>query len=257
MALENIAQIESALKLEVGTLVNALASEEAVTVAIPELVILTKAEDAIKSNNLKQAGVEVAVKNARESLGLSFEGKTIDNLLTAFKNTIATTTTPDAKVTELQTDVDKLRNNLQVKETEYNGLLNDFNGYKFQQTIDTSLNEVIKGETIIPKSDVANLFKLTYKIENVDGVNIVKQNGEVLKNPTTLSPLSIAEVAQTFVTTYLKPVEGGRADTSTKPPTKGTMELFNAEMKASGINEGTLPYQAEMAKRIADKTLTF
>jgi hypothetical protein len=62
-------------------------------------------------NNGKTKGVEIAVKDAKEKLGLEFSGKTVDGLIEAANKKALedAKVSPDKKVLELQRDIDTLK----------------------------------------------------------------------------------------------------------------------------------------------------
>ena len=88
MAVENIEQIEQSFGLEKGKLAEMMASEETHKIDIDNFVIKPKSDYDALINNLKKesgnAALEIAIKNARNELGLDFQGKTMENLLKAY-----------------------------------------------------------------------------------------------------------------------------------------------------------------------------
>mgnify|MGYP003613648543 FL=1 len=69
-----------------------------------------------------------------------------------------------------------------------------------------------------------------------------------------MSPISVEQWTKSFVTPYLKPIEGGAGKTDDVPPAKaGSLELFEREAEKQGWN--AMQKNSEMMKRIKDGTL--
>lgn len=267
MPLTNISDIEKALKLEEGTLSNAISSEEEVKIELPQNLIIRTAEEVeTRENNLKkeqkQAGIEIAVKNARNELGLEFEGKTIENLLNAYaeKKINDAKIDPNKKVEALTQDMEKLRANLKAKEDEVNNLTQTMNSFKNQTIIDSEINKafskVTEGvKTTLPIDDLKDLFVLRNKIELNDGKPVITKDGQPLKDQTTLEPLGIVNIASEFIKSYVTVDDGKGGGDTGGTPSKGSYESFENEMSSSGVRVGSEQFNNEMTKRINDGTL--
>lgn len=263
MAIENLKDLEEKLKLPDGTLKAAIDNTENVKIAIPELLVFTKDEDATRVQNLKNeaktAGVEIAIKEARTSLGLDFQGKTMENLLNAHKEKVVKEAgiAPDAKVTELTKDNGLLKENLNTLQGQFDTFKTSVGLEKQQNEINNHVLSKIPANITIDKGDMLTLFNSRFQTEKtVDGKIVFKKDGAVLKNTTTLDPLSAEEVLSTFVTPYLKKPEGGAGGVDDPGNNKpGSLAAFEKEMKDKGVNSGSLEFNQEMAKRITNKTL--
>jgi len=92
MAIENLEQLEKSVGLEPGKLAEMISSEDTHKLDLDNLIISNKNDYDARLENIKKetktAAVEIAVKNARNELGLEFEGKTMENLLNNFKSKI-------------------------------------------------------------------------------------------------------------------------------------------------------------------------
>jgi hypothetical protein len=133
---EAIQKIATFLKIKDTDLETAIKDEKEVDISIPEkLSTFTDDEvQTLKTNEYKsgkEAGVEMAVKDAKEKLGLNFTGKSIDGLVEAAtkKALDDAKIAPDAKVEELQTKITTLQGTvkeyetkLAEKETEVSGI---------------------------------------------------------------------------------------------------------------------------------------
>jgi len=93
MPIENMTEMETVLGLAEGTLQEAIASDDATKIEIPQgkfidtdtHVIRTKEDqDTFLKNTreeAKKAGLEQAIKEMRNELGYSFEGKTLKSCI--------------------------------------------------------------------------------------------------------------------------------------------------------------------------------
>lgn len=263
MAIENLKELESSLKLKEGTLTAAIENEEAVKINIESLLIRTIEEDETRTANLKTeyhtAGREIAIKTAREDYGLDFQGKNMENLMSAIKTKVLAEANvePSAKIKELTADNEALKLNITGLQTEVNDSKLLFAKQTTQRSIDNMIHGAIQGDLTISKDDAALLFKNKFGTElNEGGKLLISQNGEVMKNQTTLDPVGITDVMSNFLSTYTKKVEGGAGGgDQTGGGKEGTMEAFNKEMVNAGITIGSEPYNQESSKRIMAGTL--
>ena len=113
---EDLAKIAEITKIPVADLEKAIAEKDEVALTLPDgLVTYTPAElTQLKANeykNGKAAGVEMAVKETREELGLDFQGKTIKGLLEAHEKKVLADAKiePEKKVTELTEQIATLK----------------------------------------------------------------------------------------------------------------------------------------------------
>jgi hypothetical protein len=269
--IENINQVESSLGLAEGTLQEAIASEDAKTIEIPvgkfidteKHVIRTTEEHETYLGNIreesKKAGLEIAVKGARTDLNYDFEGKTLENLLKAHGDSVlkGANIEPSAKLEELTGDMDKLKAINLGLEDKYKTLVSESHEKDNRRKIDGSILDSMTGEFTLPKNQLSTLFKAEYQVVEEDGKQLVKQNGETLKNDSTLDPLSLSDIMPKFLEQFAKKATGGAGGGDTTDPGKaGSMEAFIKEMNDKGVSSGSEAFNIEMGKRISDKTLT-
>lgn len=262
--IENLTDLEKSLHLPDGSLDKAIKSADAVKIVLPELIILTKSDDDARINNLKTefktAGLEIGVKEARTKYGLDFTGKTIDNFAEALKTKILSEAKiePDKKVTEITNDLNIMRSNFDKATKDFNDLKVSFIAKENERKINDSVFSKIPENTTITKEDIATIFKSKYKMDLADNGSIVFKNGgdEILKNQTTLNPLTMDEVMTQFISPYIKPASGGAgAGDAAGAGKAGTLEAFGKEMIDKGVKENTQAFNLEMSKRIKDGTL--
>ena len=263
MAIENLSVIEKTLQLPEGTLSKAIESTDSVNVELPELEVFKKDEYNARIENLKgtfqKQGQDFFLKDAKEKLGLEFEGKTLDKFAEAFQNKILKDAKiePELKVKELSTDLEKLRANLAEKDSMIANIENSYKQKEQKRFIKDTLLSKINIETSIPKEDVLTILQSKYEIDIENDSLIFKQNGEVLKNDKTLNPLGIDDVFNSFLPTYAKEPTGGKGGSDKAGNHKaGSLDAFIAEMQKQGITMSSTEFNLEMSKRISNKTLT-
>ena len=106
------------------------------------------------------------------------------------------------------------------------------------KTFDWSL---IPENIVLPKEDMMLIAKnkLSFDVDEQNRL-LVKKNGEVLKNPTTLDPIAPKEAIQSFFNEnpqYIKSVDGGRgAGDSGSGSGKTTVEQFIEQKAKEGIS---------------------
>ena len=263
---EQIKALEQKLHLEDGTLANAISSEEEVNIDLPELTIRTAEQEEQYATNLrseaKTAGVEMAIKGVRNDLGLDFQGKTMDNLLEAHKAKVLADAKselgePDKKITELQKDLDTVRQNLQAKTTELENVQAGIQKERDQMAIDQKILSAMPKNLTLSQDDALLLFKNKHSIEKTDNSLVISRDGQQLKDKTTASPLSLDAVLTDWSTPYMQKPAGGSGGSDEGGTLKaGTLEAFTKEMGDKGVKPGSEAYNLEMNKRISEKTLT-
>lgn len=270
--IKNVTALEKMLKLEAGTLQQAIESQEEVEVSIPELVVRTKEEQSTYESNLDSErkakyddGVEVGekrgVKSAMEKFGINLDekAKTVDNFAEAFKAKIIEETgkEPSQKIQELQNDNEKLRTNYTALESDFNTFKQDVTLKQQAATIDKAVNEAIPDNNLlIGKDEISLIFKNRFDLNLNESGNLeIKKDGEVLKNTTTLNPLGVTDVMNDFIKPYVKVPEGGTGEGDKIGDKKSSYDSFVTEMGNKGIREGSAEFQREANQRQKDGTL--
>jgi len=264
MALENIQELEQTFGLEEGKLKEMITSEDNHKIDLEPYVISKKEDYESRLENIKKeskvAAVEIAIKNARNELGLDFQGKTMENLLESFKAKVEADSKiePNQKVSELQKDLDTLRKANGDWEGKFNDLQGTYKQKEQQRTINNTLLKAIPDNTTIPKEDVLAILRAKYDFSiGDDGFEIAK-DGVVQKNTTTLNKLTPKEFMTDVINPYLKKPDGGAGGSDSSNDGKETsLELFTKKMADKGISVGSEKYNQEMSLAISNKTLTF
>jgi hypothetical protein len=225
-----------------------------------DVVIRTAEEEVSFSNNIKneakQAGLEIAIKEARNKLGLDFQGKTIDNLLKAYETKVLN----DAQIEpaeQLKSITQKLTEKEQALQNAL-GLVNEkehpLNSFKKETVINQTLDSFLPEKTILPKDDMKLIIrnKLSFDLDDSGKIIALDSFGNVLKNPTTADPRSAKEVLDDFFRTnpnYINAQHGGSGGDDSKPKGgKISLDDFIKSQKESGI----APNSAEFNQKLAE-----
>lgn len=237
-----------------------------------DLVIRSIDEDeTFKTNitNQSQAvGIEIGRKNLLKGLGIETEGgvhKDDTKALETLNNFISSKVSselesakiePNKKVQELTKDIDILKQNLSNIQKEKEEVLNQFTGYKKQQSIHNALSSSIPDNITLPKDDMLLLLSNKIKTDvNENGqVFAIGPDGQPIKNPTTLEVKPINEVVTDFFNqnkAYLKGSSGGAggSDSSGSKGSQKNLETFIAEMREKGIAPNSPQFNNELKKQ--------
>lgn len=262
MAVENLNEIETSLGLEPGKLSEMITSEESHTIDLSERIILPKETYEERISNLKKeaatAAIEIAVKEQRNALGLEFQGKTIENLVNAIKVKVETDSKiePEEKYKNLKSDFEKLQSNLVEKENEFTTFKINIEKQNSLAEIKNEFTKYVPDNTLVSKSTIfVEAKEKGFSFEKEDGRVVIKDAmGNVIKNDSTLSPVSVKEWVTEFVTPYLPAATGGSGKKDEPGGAKtGSLEAFMKEAEKQGWNASQ--QNEEMAKRIANGTL--
>lgn len=232
-----------------------------------DVVVRTTEEDTAFQNNLKStervAAVEIAIKETRKKLGLNFEGKTIDNLIEAVK----TKAIEDAKIEPNEQlkakdkDIETLKSTIQSLTLEKDNAFNQLKSFKNETVVNNTLLSVIPENVILPKNDILLIVKNKFTFEpDETGRVIVKKDGEVIKNPTTLDPLQPKDVVGKFFEenpTYLKAGDGGSgAGDSGSGGGKMTVDAYVEKAQKEGRNVNEKSFIDELQQKMKDGVVT-
>jgi len=256
-------EIATLLKIDPATFTAALTSPEEVAIAIPTGLTVATPEDMdrVKTEEYtkgKTAGVEMAVKEAKDKHGLDFNGKTIDGLVTAIKTKTEKDLKlePNARITELEKD----KTTLQTKVTELEAAVTTEGSKAIEAANVLGLYRELPslGENAPDVSTVMALMKSEgYELAKEGEALVFKKGGEVVKD-SVAKPIGIKDV----VTNYAKEKKliaeaqaqpGGRGGKDSLPGTKPTNL---AEMKAKYEGQGKsiqgVEFMAEVSQAVKD-----
>jgi hypothetical protein len=221
----------------------------------------TLATDEYKKG--KVAGVEMSIKEAREKHGLTFEGKTIDNLLEAMqaKAIADAKVEPNTKIQALEADLKKIQTNYLTLETEHNSFKQAVEGEKVRFKKDNTILSKIDPSKLIVSPDIAILALKNkgFDIDSAeDGSFVPVLNGAVLKDQRTLQPLSIDTVINdTLASLNLFKQATGGAGGKDEPGGAGatSYEAFAKRMADNNIQSGSMEFNEKMNAEIKAGTL--
>lgn len=178
----------TSVKIDPAKLEAAAKDEKEVAVDIPkDITVLDEAglktvkDSEYASGKLK--GVEMAVKEAKEKLGVETTAKTVDGLVKAAtdKALADAKITPDAKVAELQKDLDKLR----TENTTLAGTITEKDKTVSQAQTDRELFKQIPslGENAPAVDMVIDIMRARgYDFQIQEGALVALKGGEVQKD---------------------------------------------------------------------------
>lgn len=266
MALENFSELEQALGFEEGKLSEMINSEEKHSLDLSQFLIEPKSIYDERISNIRASAStmakETTIKEIKKTLGLEFEGKNETVLIDALKSKFETIKNevikdPEERYQTLKADFDKLQNNLREETQKRTDLELSYSKKEKENRIKSDVFKHIPDNTIVSKSTI--LIEANQKgfiFDDEEGVTVIKDaKGEIIKDERTLSPVSIEDWAKSFISPYLKPVEGGSGKKDDVPPAKaGSFEAFEKEAERQGWN--AMQKNSEMARRIKEGTLT-
>lgn len=234
--------------------------KEEITLSNDELVIRTKEDDEKFQNNLKneskKAGVEIAVKEARAKLGLEFEGKNIDKLIEAVQIKVLEDAKiePEEKLKNALKDIDTLKGTIGTLTNEKDQTVKAFESYKTDLTIKDVLSKSLPDNLSLPKDDMILIIKnrMSFDTDEKGNVIVKDNNGEVIKNTTTLDPKPVNEVITLFFDenkSYLQNTAGGAggSDSTTKGG-KITIDKFIEDQRGKGIQVNSEVFVSNLAE---------
>jgi hypothetical protein len=230
-----------------------------------DLVVRSKEEETAFLNNIKKETVntafEMEIKKRRNDLGLEFEGKTLDNLLSAHAEKIKAESTkkPSEALQEKERDIKQLQSTIKELQEVNGKVSNEFKSFKNESILNNTLSKLIPDNAILPKEDMMYLLKTKLNPVIEDGRVMFKDGDNVIKNKTTLDPLGAEEVVKGFFEnnpTYLgNKVSGGNGnegDSSLDDNSK-SIEAFTKRMEANGVSANSVEFNQALNEAVSNK----
>lgn len=258
-----------ALGLDPEKLIEAAKAEAEVAIEVPTDVTVIKTADlqTRDANNIetgKKTGETEGEKKGRELAAKAFKKKfNLDEKLPNDPDKIveAVNETLNKGDVALKQQVDLL---MKDKET----LLNEKQQLQLsakaaqQEARLISLFPAKRG-TDLKDSERLTLLKMDLQIEEVDGKEVVKRNGEILKDPNTHAPIPVDKAIGDYFTErkwIAAGTGGGGRGSDDKPPTGGggdgikSMTKFTEKWKAEnpGANEVSPEFDAALSKHVKE-----
>lgn len=150
-----------------------------------------KARDSGKYNEGKEAESEMITKSLKKKYAYDFEGKNIDSFMSHHEEQLKAKYSKNSneRVTELEKDIDKLKNSYTEEIETYKGQIQDLSGKYQKQSNKNYLLGIMPKDTVLKPEALITLFNSEYELSEENGVRMIKKNGEVLKDPKTTSPI--------------------------------------------------------------------
>lgn len=201
-----------------------------------------------------KAGIEIAVKQQKELVGLSYDGegsKDPKKFTEEFaKKVLADANiSVDEKLTEREKTISKLRENIKAMETTQADNETKVKTAKQDYDLLTWIHD-IKPEYLEDR-EVVNIIKMNNELFEDNGNMFVKRNGEVVKDQKLQTPIPAKDAIRAFMTerklVKAAPAAdggegaggaGGRGAGDSKGNTGGitTMSQFSTHLEKNGIN---------------------
>lgn len=256
---EALQKIATLAKVNVADLETAIKDEKEVDITIPEkLTTFTDDEvTTLKTNEYKsgkEAGVEMAVKDAKGKLGLDFNGKTIDGLVEAAtkKALDDAKIAPDAKVTELEGKVSTLQNTVKEYETKLAEKETEVSGIKLNGELHKHIPQPGENGPVLGADSVILLMKADgYEFKQENGAVTGYKGGKQLQDKLS-NPLPVNEIIGAFMKEKKligeDPALGGRGG-GDKNPTGKAGKL--SELKKQFTDQGKSLLGSEFSQAVA------
>lgn len=243
---KSITRIAELAKVKPEDLKAAIADEKEVDVAIEEkLTVLTEPEITVLKNNEykngKEKGVEMAVKDTKEKLGLEFQGKTIDGLVEAAqKKALADAKIePEKKVQELEGKIKTLQTNLTEAEQKLTEKDSEVQKVKIHGELYKHIPEPGENGPALSRDEVIRLMEANgYEFKNENGKVVPYKNGEAQVDKLA-NPVAVKDIVSGFLKEKKLVTEDhnpkGRGGSGSGNPTKYTKL---SELKEKFTGEG-------------------
>lgn len=196
-------------------LIAAIAAQDEQDFTVPEIKIYSDEDLATRDANTekeakkvgfaegKTAGIEIAGKAIAKKYGLDgIDTKDPDKVIAALDSKVATGDGGlKEQITLLQKDVQRL-------ESEKENIVGETKKIKFETDLLTKFPK--NRSNILSDEQYLALIKNELGIEDLDGKQVVKRKGEIMRDPVTKDPLDLAKVVETVFTESKWVSDGGK-----------------------------------------------
>lgn len=151
-----------------------------------------KKRDSGKYNEGKTAGTERLVKDLKQKHNYELDGvKDIDGFMAHHEEQLKAKYSKNSteRVSELEKDIAKLKTTYEDEIKTYKSQVDDLSGKYKEQDNKNYLLSIMPKETTLEAEDLITLFNAKHQLDVEEGKRVVKINGEVAKDPKTVSPL--------------------------------------------------------------------
>lgn len=199
-------KIASLLKVQESDLDSAIKATEEKEVEIADnLHVFNQTEyDTLKNNEYKsgkEKGIEMAVKESRDKLGLDFSGKTIDGLLESYNKKILADAKkePSEKVAELESKVKTLQSTVQDYEAKLTEKDTEVSSIRTKSELLKHIPKLSDKAPALDQDDIITMMKSKgYEFKIEDGKIITTKDGNVIQDKLS-NPLSAKDIIDGFL----------------------------------------------------------
>jgi hypothetical protein len=267
----DIEKLSELTKIPAEKLSEAISSQTESTLEFPEVMVFTKEEltsrDIQNGKKAGNTGVEMAVKEMRAKLvdefgeEYNFQGKTMDNLYETVKKAAIEAgkkeagVKPNEALQEKQKTIEKLQKTIETMEQDHTSKLSAKEKELNQILTETKILGVIPQglDTTLKHKQIATLFKAEgYETAIEDGEEVVKLNGEVVRDEKSQKAKKLSDIMNEFLTT-----QGIGVKQQTKGRGEGDKGRQNSSSDLSGIRtskELNAYFEANEITSVDDKT---
>jgi hypothetical protein len=262
--ISNIEQILGSLSIDKEAFVAAMQSDQEVEISFspptvsafsPDLFIEDENFQTYQKNfaeEQKLAGREMAIKDARNKYGLDFQGKTMDNLVTAAmaKAESEATVDPNKKVEQYKGDIEGLREQITSISQERDQFKGQIDTIKSDYSLERTLFGQVKNDDnySLPADDIVALYKMKTKLGFDEGSHVVlTPSGDSLKD-SLRNPISVENHFSEFTKNYLKTPTGGTGGGDDTPTSGKDFDTFIDELIEQGVQPNSPEWNAKISE---------
>lgn len=260
---ETIKQIAGFLKIKESDFTAAIKDEKEVDLSIDSsLQVYTSDEVTTLKNNEynsgKVKGVEMAVKETKEKLGIEFTGKTIDGLVTAAtaKAIADAKIEPDKQVRDMQEKLATVQNSYKQLEIQFKEKEGEVETTKIKSEVFKHIPTFGENSPALGQDEVLSLMKANgYDFKNENGKVVTYKDGKQVIDKVS-NPLEVKDV----VTGFLKEKKlvgeehtpAGRGGGSGKPAGNyATLSEMKKDYESRGISLQGAEFSQAVQKAVA------
>lgn len=232
----------SKLGLDVSKLVEAIQSEDEITLEVPEQKKFTDEEMTTfgknRFNEGKQAVSEILAKKYKEEHSIDIEGKDLDKVVEAIKAKGFEEAKPDESVMNAKKDKEELQRKITELEEIRANEKAQYEQNVFQVGNKQRLLSLVPKEVNGNSADLVDLYLMKNQVANIEGNTVVQVDGQIVKD-NLLNPVPVDEHFKSWIdsTGFVKKQGMGGEDSksgSSASKFKNTAEFY-AYAKDKGI----------------------
>jgi hypothetical protein len=217
---------------------------------------ISKEKDAEYAKG-KETGARQLVRDKKEELGLDFEGKDLDTLINKIREKAVEEVGGDVdeRIKAKDKDLELLRTSSTQEIEALKGEINSINGKYNSMINDLEINKFIPEKLNgVSKRDAMTIIKSEFEFLNEDGQNVVKKNGEVIKDKAR-NPISweVAIKDSLLERNWLDNGEGrGEGKKRSKTTGFNSMSELHEYFESNGINPKSQEANAKLQEVVKE-----